>query len=296
MIKVYNRKTKEYEIEKVAGGVLLEALYGNPLGRAGLELLVKRKFYSSLTGIACDSRISARNITSFIKNLDIDMTTSASKAEDFKNFNEFFTRKLKKEARPFSEDRDELLSPGDGRLKAWTDIDMDSIMQIKGQTYSLGELIRDNDLACRYNGGICILLRLAPVDYHRFHFIDDGVCSKSKLIIGHYYSVNPVALNAIPKVFCQNKRECSVFSSESFGDIIYMEVGATSVGSIIQTYEVGKPIKRGDEKGYFKFGGSTVILFMEKGRAAIDSGILKQTEMGYETRVLAGESIGNKIK
>jgi phosphatidylserine decarboxylase precursor len=296
MIKVYNRQTKEYETEKVAGGGLLDALYGNPLGKAGLELLVKRKFYSSLTGVACDTRLSAGKIASFIKNFNIDMTTAVSKTEDFKSFNEFFTRKLTKEARPFSEDKDTLLSPGDGRLKAWTDIDTDKILQIKGQTYSLAELVQDKELVEKYNGGVCILLRLAPVDYHRFHFIDDGICGKSRKIKGHYYSVNPVALNTVPKVFCQNKRELSVFSSENFGEILYIEVGATSVGSIVQTYEEGKPVKRGDEKGYFKFGGSTVILFLEKGRTIIDAEILEQTEIGYEIRVLAGEVIGRKLK
>lgn len=294
MIKVYNRKTKEYEIEKVAGGGLLDALYGNPLGKAGLEMLVKRKFYSSLTGVACDTRLSAGKIASFIKNFNIDMTAAVSKADEYKSFNEFFTRKLTKEARPFSEDRDTLLSPGDGRLKVWAGIDTDKILQIKGQSYSLNELIQDNELAKKYYGGVCILLRLAPVDYHRFHFIDDGVCTRSKRIKGHYYSVNPVALNAIPKVFCQNKREISIFSSENFGDILYIEVGATSVGSIIQTYKEGRPVKKGNEKGYFKFGGSTVILFLEKGRATIDSEILAQTEMGLETLVLAGEIIGRK--
>ena len=294
MIKVYNRKLKKYEIEKVAGGSLLKALYGNPIGRVGLELLVKRKFYSHLTGILCDTRISSKNIASFIKNFDIDMSTSSVKEGEFNTFNQFFTRKLTKEARPFQEDPNLLLSPGDGRLKAWENIDMDKVLQVKGQTYSLKELLNDADLARKYQQGTCILLRLAPVDYHRFHFIDDGVCSDSKKINGHYYSVNPIALNSIPKVFCQNKREYSLFSSKNYGDILYMEVGATSVGSIVQTYKVGEPIKRGDEKGYFKFGGSTVILFLEKGLAHIDNEILNQTEMGYETRILAGECIGTR--
>lgn len=294
MIKLYNRKNKSYEIEKVAGGGLLKALYGNPAGKLGLELLVKRKLYSSLTGLFCDAPISAKNIPSFVKNYDIDMSVCPRDIEDFKSFNDFFTRKLTREARPFDERADLLLSPGDGRLKAWENINMDEVTQVKGFTYSLKELFNDADLAEKYQGGTCIILRLAPVDYHRFHFIDDGVCGESKKIKGQYYSVNPIALNAIPRVFCQNTREYSIFSSENFGDIAYIEVGATSVGSIVQTYKPGERIRRGDEKGYFKFGGSTVILFLEKGKAHIDKDILEQTEMGYEVRVLAGESIGTK--
>ncbi len=294
MIKLYNRKTREYEIEKVAGGGLLKALYDNKVGKLGLELLIKRKFYSWLTGVVCDAGISARKVKSFVQDFDIDMSLCPAGVEDFKSFNEFFTRKLKPEARPFDPRPDMLLSPGDGRLKAWDNIDMDRLVQVKGFTYSLKELVEDHELAKKYQGGICMVLRLAPVDYHRFHFIDGGTCSESKRINGHYYSVNPVALNSIPQVFCRNKREYSILHSENFGDILYMEVGATSVGSIIQTYQPGRSIARGEEKGYFKFGGSTVILFMEKRTAKIDAEILHQTELGYEVRVLAGEIIGTK--
>lgn len=294
MIKIYNRKNKSYEIEKVAGGGLLKALYGNPAGRLGLELLVKRRFYSALTGVFCDASISTKNIASFIKNFDIDMSACPREISDFKSFNDFFTRKLTREARPFEKKTDLLLSPGDGRLKAWENIDMNEVTQIKGFTYSLKELFDDAELAEKYQGGTCIILRLAPVDYHRFHFIDDGVCGESRRIKGDYYSVNPIALSAVPKLFCRNVREYSIFASENFGDIAYIEVGATSVGSIVQTYKPGESIRRGAEKGYFKFGGSTVILFLEKGRAHIDKDILEQTEMGVEVKAIAGESIGTK--
>lgn len=136
------------------------------------------------------------------------------------------------------------------------------------------------------------MLRLAPVDYHRYHFIDGGVCGESRRIKGSYYSVNPIALETVVNVFCRNKREYSILHSENFGKILSVEVGAASVGSIVQTYIPGKKVDRGDEKGYFKFGGSTVLLFLEKNRAVIDRDILEQTQIGYETRVLAGERIG----
>ncbi len=294
MIKVYNRKTKKYEEEKVAGMGALQALYGGGAGKLGLELLVKRKFYSSLTGFLCNSRLSAGKIEGFIKNFNIDMSSCERDISSFRNFNDFFTRKLKPDARPFSTDTSLLLSPGDGRLRAWMDIDINKLVQVKGITYELGELIGDMSLAEKYKGGVCVILRLAPVDYHRFHFIDSGVCSKSKLIKGKYYSVNPVALKTIPEIFCLNKREFSIQKSDNFGDIMYIEVGATSVGSIAQTYTPGMIVSRGEEKGYFKFGGSTTILFIEKGKAVIDSDILEQTEQGYEVRTYAGDIIGKK--
>lgn len=296
MIKIYNRKTGEYEVEKVAGGGLLKSLYGNSAGKLGLELLVKRKFYSWLTGVLCDSSISAKKIKGFVKAFDIDMEQCPDSMESFKSFNEFFTRRLKPEVRPFSEEKELFLSPGDGRLKAWQGIDTGKLLQVKGSTYTLEELLGDKGLAKEYQGGSCILLRLAPVDYHRFHFVDSGSCSESRRIQGFYYSVNPVALNSIPQVFCRNKREYSIFHSDNFGDMVYMEVGATSVGSIVQLYKAGAPVVRGEEKGYFKFGGSTVILFLKKDAVSIDEEILLQTELGYETGVLAGEKIGRKAR
>jgi phosphatidylserine decarboxylase len=294
MIKVYNRKKKDYEIEKVAGGGLLKALYGTWPGRLGLELLVKRKLYSSISGIYCDTRFSTRLIRKFIDGYGIDMSECADSVESFKSFNSFFSRRMKPQARPFPEEPDKLLSPGDGRMFVWTDIDKQSLLQVKGFSYTMEELLGDSEFADLYNGGILVLLRLCPVDYHRFHFIDSGVCSEVRKIKGSYYSVNPVALKSIPRVFCRNKREISVFKSDNFGDILYIEVGATSVGSIVQTYEPGISLKRGAEKGYFKFGGSTVILLLKKGAASIDKDILRQTELGYETKVLAGEVIGEK--
>lgn len=112
---------------------------------------------------------------------------------------------------------------------------------------------------------------------------------------GDYYSVNPIALKAVSELFCKNKREWSIFNSDNFGDVLCIEVGATFVGSIMQTYVPGKRLKKGDEKGYFKFGGSTTILFFEKGKVKIDKDIIDQTNKGYETSVVLGEKIGERV-
>lgn len=223
------------------------------------------------------------------------MSICENSIEDFNNFNDFFARKLLPSARPINMDSNALISPGDGRLSAYDNIDLNKLVQVKGLTYSLEELIDDKELAKEYDGGICLILRLCPTDYHRFHFVDNGTCGATKKITGSYYSVNPIALEKIPKLFCQNKREWSLFKSENFGDIIYVEVGATCVGTIIQSYTENTPIKKGDEKGFFKFGGSTTILFFKKGIVKIDKEILEQSALGYETKVLMGETIGTKI-
>jgi len=295
MIKVYNRRTKEYEIEKVPGGRIINHLYGNITGKIGLEALIKRKLYSVLVGRICDSSFSRYKIKSFIDKYKIDMRECEQSLEKFKNFNEFFARKLKAEARPFDLRPHMLLSPGDGRLQAWQDIRADKMVQVKGSYYSLADLLLDEELAGQYDGGTCILLRLCPTDYHRFHFIDEGICTPAKRIKGFYYSVNPSALKSIPELFCRNKREYSIFHSDNFGDVLYVEVGATFVGSIVQTYAPNERVKRGQEKGYFKFGGSTLILLLKKGFSIIDDDILNVTESGYETKVYAGETIGRSL-
>ena len=187
-----------------------------------------------------------------------------------------FIRKLKPQARKFRQE-DLLLSPGDGRMQTWNDIDIKSMVQIKGFSYTLEGLLSDKDLAQKYDGGICLVLRLAPVDCHWFYFVDSGICSSSRPIKGYYHSVNPKALNTIPEIFCRNRREVSVLRSDNFKDITYVEVGSSLVGSIVQTYKPETEVARGEEKGYFQFGGSTVILFLEKDTAAVDEDILLQT-------------------
>ncbi|WP_143317798.1 phosphatidylserine decarboxylase [Clostridium sp. HBUAS56017] len=294
MIKVYNRKTNTYEEEKVAGGKYITWCYASPIGKSLTELLIKKKLVSKLYGKYCDTKLSKRKIKTFIDDFDIDMGITTKKLDEFSSFNDFFIRQLTNEARPFNTDIKTLISPGDGRLLAYDNISMNKLIQVKNLTYSLSELLGDDKIAQEYEGGICIVLRLCPTDYHRFHFVDSGIPGKSKFINGSYYSVNPTALERIPKLYCQNKREWSLFKSDNFGDIIHVEVGATCVGTIVQTYTPGQKVKKGEEKGYFKFGGSTTILFFKKDTISISDDILVQSSLGFECKVSMGETIGTK--
>ena len=296
MIKIYNRNTKKYEIENVAGGNYIKWCYESPVGKNLTELMIKKKLFSKVYGRYCDSNLSRNKINNFINEFNIDMSICQNNVNDFKNFNDFFIRKLNEDARPIDQNKDKLISPGDGRLLAYTNISINNLVQVKGIHYSLSELIHDNELAKEYEGGTCLVLRLCPTDYHRYHFIDNGNCEKTNFIPGNYYSVNPTALEKVAKLYCQNKREWCVFHSENFEDIIYVEVGATCVGSIVQNYVVNSPISKGDEKGYFKFGGSTVILFFKPNTIILDEDILTQSSLGFETKVHMGETIGEKYK
>ncbi|MBC8062322.1 MAG: phosphatidylserine decarboxylase [Clostridiaceae bacterium] len=292
MIKFYNRRTKKYETEKVLGEKYLEWSYSSPIGMSLLNLLIKKKIFSKVYGYFCDTSRSRKKIHNFISDFDIDISISKKTAFEFESFNDFFTRELTAKARPITSNCKILTSPGDGRVLVYEDIDLDKLVQVKGYTYSLNELLKDYSTAANYNGGVCMIVRLCPTDYHRFHFIDNGSCSKTNKIKGDFYSVSPIALKKIPQLYCKNKREWSVFHSENFGDILQVEVGATCVGTIVQNYEVDSPVKKGQEKGYFKFGGSTVILFFEPNKIKIDRDIIKQSKLGIETKILMGEKIG----
>lgn len=292
MIKYYNRRNKSYEIEKVAGEKILNWAYSSPMGMKLLEAIIKKRVCSSLYGWYLDRRISKNKVNPFIHKFNIDISIAEKSVMDFSSFNDFFCRKLKPNARKIDSDNHSLISCGDGKLYAYENINMDSLVQVKGFTYSIRELIKNDQVVKKYSNGTYLILRLCPTDYHRFHFIDSGICEGTRKIKGAYYSVNPVALQKVEKLFCENKREWSIFHSDHFGDVLYVEVGATCVGSIIQTYTPKKRVNRGDEKGYFKFGGSTVILFFESGKVRIDEDIIEQTKLGYESYVLMGETIG----
>jgi len=287
-IQYYERETGQMKTEKVAGEKWLVWLYYNPIGEATLWALAKRKLVSSIYGNMMDRPSSAKKIHPFIEDFDIDM--SVAREQDFDNFNDFFTRKLKNDARPVDTSSDIVVSPADGKILAYADIS-NSWFIIKGYRFDVSSFLDNPGLAQKYHDGTLLIIRLAPMDYHRFHFPVSGNSSPNKKIDGDYYSVNPFALRKKAEIFCLNKREYSILSNPLFGDVVMAEVGATMVGSIVQTFK-GSSVNKGEEKGYFKFGGSTVVLLFEKSKIHIDEDLLVNTAKGYETTVKMGERIG----
>lgn len=290
-----DRKTGEKKKEVVAGGHVIQWLYDTKTGQNLLELILKRKITSALFGKIYSLPFSKSKIAKFIEEMEINLKEAEKdNIKDYRSFNDFFIRKLKKDVRPMSQDPCHLISPCDGRMLAYEHIDIHQLVQVKGQTYSLQSLLQDNQLANQYQGGTCVVIRLNPSDYHRFHFPDSGIASTSKRIKGNYYSVNPMVLAKIPELYCQNKREFTIFQSDNFGQMTIVEVGATCVGTIVQTYTPEQHVSKGEEKGYFKFGGSTVIFFIKAGIVKIDEDILANSRLSLETKVDMGETIGVK--
>lgn len=291
-IRYYERGSSQLKTEKVAGENWLVWLYNNPVGEATMWTLAKRKILSSYYGTRMDDVSSTELIKPFIKDFDVDMTIAQQK--EYVNFNDFFTRKLKSNARPIDRDSAIAVSPADGKVLAWSNITNTDFF-IKGARFDVSSFLDDADLARKYRDGALLIFRLAPPDYHRYHFPVSGKISPNRRIDGDYYSVNPLALRKMTEIFWLNKRQYSIISNPLFGEVVMAEVGATMVGSMIQTYK-GNSVEKGEEKGYFKFGGSTVVLLFEKDKIKIDADFLKNTARGIETTVKMGERIGQSVK
>lgn len=294
-IEYMNRDTEKIETEKVPGESFLKFLYYNPFGKLSLEAAVKRKFLSKWYGKKMDSPKSCEMIEKFAAENGINLNEAKKSLKEFTSFNDFFIRELKNGARKIDYDEDALVSPADGKVFVIENMHDSSKFFLKGEEFTLGEFFKDEDLSEKYQGGIMVIIRLAPVDYHRYHFPADGKISASKEIEGYYYSVSPHAIRQNFRIFCENKREYSILSTEKYGDICISEIGATMVGGIKQTYKPDTLVKKGDEKGYFYFGGSTVIMFLEKDRVEIDRDILENSINGIETKIFMGERIGKKF-
>ena len=293
-IKYIERKTGEIKTEKVMGEGALKFLYYNPFGKLALNTIVKRKFVSDWYGSKMSKPESKEKIKGFVEEMGIDMSEYKRSIDEYTSFNDFFYRELKEGAREVDYDEKAIVSPADGKILAYQNIKEVDKFFVKGSEFTLEEFFNDKDLAKKYEDGTFVIIRLAPADYHRFHFPTDGEISEVKKISGDYYSVSTHAIKTNFRIFCENKREYAILKTKNFGDIAMFDVGATMVGGIVQTYKANSLVKKADEKGYFLFGGSTCILVFEKDKVEIDKDILENTQNKIETRIYMGEKFGNE--
>jgi len=294
-IQYYNRHTRKLETEQVDGEGFLRWIYANPLGKAALHTLVKRRAFSAWYGRRMSTPRSAKKISPFIGNYALDPADFADAPESFSSFNEFFFRRLKPEARPIFDDPAAVVFPADGRhLGFQRASDIDSVF-VKGQRFDLARLLDDADLATRFADGSLVLSRLCPVDYHRFHFPVAGTPGEPRIIPGPLFSVSPVALRAKLEYLWTNKRAVTLLDAGLFGTVAIIEIGATCVGSIRQTYTPGKPVKKGDEKGFFEFGGSSTITLFEPERVHLSQDLLEQSSRHTELYARVGTLMGRAI-
>lgn len=295
-ISIINRKTGKAEKEKVYFEEAIRFLYGKTLlsrtiGRFFLHTIAKWPLFSWLFGVCQKRACSRRKIVPFINQYDVDTTEFQDKVEDFSSFNDFFIRHLKPECRPFA--ASDAIIPADGRYQFYPVIGKDDPFSVKGARFCLETLLQDPKKSVSFEGGSLVIARLCPTDCHRFYFPMDCIPGEARLIDGKLFAVNPIAIKDNPWIYYKNRRVVTYLQSDHFGEVAFLEIGATNVGSIIQTFTPGKWYPKGAEKGYFSFGGSALIILFQKGRIQFASDLLKEMSQGLEIRCLIGEALSS---
>ncbi|HNX03908.1 MAG TPA: phosphatidylserine decarboxylase [Opitutales bacterium] len=292
-VQYFDRYQGRVVEEAVYGEAWLRFVYGNPLGRMTRFAAVKRAWFSLLFGLWMDSKWSAGWIGSFVRKYDIDLTQfEPPQSGEWKNFNEFFARRITPGARPVDADPRAVVFPADGRHTVYPDGADLSGLVVKGRAFSLSELLGGAETAQRFEGGALVVSRLCPTDYHRFHFPVAGTPSASIRLPGPLDSVSPVAIAAGARSLVANKRELTLLDTEKAGKVALVEVGAACVGKIVQNYAPNRPVAKGAEKGRFLFGGSTVISVFEPGRIVFAEDLLANSAKGIETYARMGDRLG----
>lgn len=277
MIKYYNLKNKEYVTEEESAG--LKFLYNNVIGRFILKVVISKPI-RNIYNKYMSSSLSKGKIKKFIKKNSINMNEYVD--EEYSSFNAFFMRRIKDGKRKIE---DGLIAVADSKLIVYK-IDDNSSFKIKNSIYTVNELLQEsND---DYKGGYALVFRLCVDDYHHYVFPDKGEIKKSKYIKGALHTVQPIAFKKY-KVFHENARVVTTLDCKNLGVVKYVEVGAMMIGKIVN--EPVKNFNKGDEKGHFEFGGSTIVLLIEKDKASINPDILRASEDGIETIVKMGNSI-----
>lgn len=299
-INFYNRLTNSLEKEKVYGDKFVEWLYLTGSGKT-LSHLVCKAPISKLYGALQNSALSKKKITPFIKNFKIPMEDylpeeGASIEAPYSSFNQFFIRRFKHGLREFVQNPKELAAFSEARYYGYYQIKDSESVPVKGKYLKPKELIANKKWEDVFQNGPLLLARLCPVDYHRFHYPDEGTILDEYRVPGVLHSVNPLALKAKPDILITNERHVTILETKNFGKLAYIEVGAICVGKIIQSkpLTIGSSFSRGEEKGYFLFGGSTVIVIGEQGKWQPSEDILEATQKGIETYLHLGMSVAKR--
>ncbi|MDE7193703.1 MAG: phosphatidylserine decarboxylase [Oscillospiraceae bacterium] len=285
-MKIYDRAAEEYREEKEYGEKSLKFLYGTVFGRVLLKVFFCRGIYSKINGAFMRSPLSVRRIKPFIQKYGIYIR--GCERTDFRSFDDFFTRKY-----PFTADctPDELIAPCCGRLSVYPVSD-ELTLKIKGSLYTLPELVGERFDVSEFRGGICLVYRLAVEDCHRYVFCDDGEVVRSEEIKGVLHTVRPISEKY--RVFSHNHRVCTLLRTERFGDIIQTEVGALQIGRITN-HDITR-FSRMEEKGFFGYGGSTIIQLFKRDIISVDGDIQGLSGSGIEVSVKTGDRIGERVR
>jgi phosphatidylserine decarboxylase len=251
--------------------------------------LLTRRGVSRAVGAFMDSPASRRIIKPFVHKTNIEMGDFEDRK--FLSYNDFFTRRLRPGARTLDTNAGSLIAPCDAKLSAYQ-IGNGSSFKIKGSYYTVSDLLSGDNIAKEFAGGVCLIFRLTVDDYHRYCYFDNSKQFSTTFIKGELHTVKPIALEKY-NIYKRNCREYTVLETENFGKAVQVEVGAMMVGRIVNR-KGNISVRRGQEKGKFEFGGSTIVVLLKKDAAKIDAEIIENTKNGLETVVKIGEKIGVK--
>lgn len=300
LIRVIDRLTGREVVEKVYGERFLKLVYGSgwgakTLGRWLLRPMVRCPLFSWLYGQWQKLPFTRRKVIPFVRAFDLDPSEFETPVDSFGSFNDFFVRKLKAEARPIASGEELAIVPSDGRYRVFPEITSSTAFSLKGERFCLSRLLQDAALASTYEGGSMVVGRLCPSDAHRFVFPVSCIPERSSLIRGGLSSVNPWATRGDLSVFVENKRVMTPLKSEIFGTVLFLEIGATNVGSVIQTFLPGVAQKKGDEKGYFSFGASAIVLLFQPSRFLMAPDLVGFSYGGKEVLCRMGQVLGTAM-
>jgi len=286
-----DRVTGRIERERVFAESFLYWLYNTGPGRVA-GALIRRRWASRLYGWLQQQPASRPRIAEFIESMGIDMSECRKRPEEFSSFAEFFVREIDPAKRPIDPDPAVCVAPCDGRVLAYPTIEAGQPFRIKRHLFDLERCLRDPELARRFAGGVLVVSRLALRDYHHFHFPVAGVAGEARAIGGGYDAGGPYSLERLLPFFSENFRMVTTLTDTRFGAVAMVEVGALTVGSIVQRFTPGVRVEKGAHKGWFALGGSTIALLFERGAIALDPDLLESTAREIETFVRMGERIG----
>ncbi|HSQ84321.1 MAG TPA: archaetidylserine decarboxylase [Desulfobacterales bacterium] len=295
-IKYFDRNKGMLETERVYADRFLYWLYNSRTGELSNTLLFKQKYFSLIYGWIHKQRFSKRKVAHFIQKMNVNKDELICSIQDFTSFNDFFKREINLSHRPIDLNPYVCIAPVDGKILAYPSIEPDRTFRIKGSMFNLRSFLYDETLVERFSNGSIFVSRLSLMDYHHFHFSDSGIPAEAKPIKGKYFASGPYSLRKRIQFYSDNYRMLTIIDSDHFGKIAMIEIGALTVGSIQQRYRPGDRVVKGDRKGFFEMGGSTVVLLFEKGRIELDTDLCENTRNDIETYVLMGDSIGRVPK
>jgi phosphatidylserine decarboxylase len=297
-IKIFNRKKDCFQEEKVYGQKIINWLYGTRSGYLASSLLCSSRLSKLYGAVQNSELLSQHKVKKFIKDFNIEMKEfefeeGGSAEKPFSNFNSFFVRKFKEGERVFPDLAHNMGAFAEGRYLGFESIGPHVQIPVKGKYLDPVTMISNDKWGDLFLDGPLLIGRLCPSDYHRFHFPDNGQILDFYKIPGELHSVNPWALKRKEDIFLKNERHVTILDTENFGKLAYIEVGAMMVGKIVQSFE-GKTFLKGQEKGYFLFGGSTVIVVGEKGKWSPSGDILNYSKKGVEVFLKLGDIVSKK--